>query len=1248
MPEVDRTMFEAHAYIADIPFSIINKYVPARPTDARLSSPPLSSPGDPPRPPAPRRMTKRNHFSSDHLPVGLTYRKTGHAVNTKAHVPKWVAADPLFVPTFASIWSGSVAGRSPLDGLKAFKRCIYESAVLVGKKRASRRVARLDNIGKLSGAITLLRLITKRDYCLTAINKLTHRFPFLEPMVVVDDGAFVTDKLRHLIGKLLVHDSVAKRPSVDDMSPLVPLPISTNIGLRPVSDQLSASLKRALPSDRSSLPGLRPEPTKDVPNPEMTDDPKSMAKIAARCYGKIWRKASPDAATIKEYLDRFQPQQEPLDIPKPTLDAMFDTIIASSNTSAGYDGIPFAAYRSLAKYAGPVLYEVLAAFTEGALPDGEFNTALLYLLPKKDTQLAADTRPISVGNTDTRLIAKCLLNTIITTAVLPQVLDLSQKGSITGRVGLEHVADLSNAFYGAAESQDKVNLYALFIDTRKAFDSLHHEFIFEVLRRKGFPGWVISAVASLLHQVTVTPFFGELTDVWIGIARGVKQGCPLSPLLFALCMDPLLRAIQSGAPQMGVKAYVDDIQAYSADLADHAKAMTLIDGFAAASGLGINRDKTVIIQAKDEPELAAWMGRGHCPWARADVPAELHLKIQDHCTALGFPVGGEISTSDVFSKPVEKMRNRLIAYQPTLRRMTPTKRYHVYNIFIHPLISYVSQACSIPQVGPSSWREVRSIAARATIPFAGRAFAADIAIAPRSGYSVPTPLRDPWASSVSTLAAKGSFAEYDGATEVEQPRRSSMQFDNMVKDNVADAVGWWIFANTETGKPAPIFRAAIYDNLTEKRRRSAIYGDMVKANGLEADNHEKLRKWLCNRGLPGTLHNVSLIHSHFAGFGKLQACVRLYQHYLPLNAVSTDERARHQHGFDKGHSVCHLCGTGKDHIDHLHGDCDVATAALERFGHCIGYELGHTALTAASRLAAAHLLFPVNKRPQATAIAVFNWASWHAGRKCAWTTASASSVDTRINRVVTTAMGAWLTARKDKWKEPVYVPKGARGRANALNRGLGSSGNRTAEQAARARAAAQAIVNRSTAEGRILAFSDGSSINNPGPAGAGAVVVFPSVGRRVGYTVEAYASLGVRGNNFAELWGNAMVFAIIKRHHQRHPGECLLTTQCSDSKNAIGVITYRSAPALLRELAHATRRIANEVNDIASVEADWVAGHADIPLNEHVDELAKRGAASSQLHPAMALDVDACIAAGHFIPAKCSSTPHLDQLFNRS
>ena len=80
----------------------------------------------------------------------------------------------------------------------------------------------------------------------------------------------------------------------------------------------------------------------------------------------------------------------------------------------------------------------------------------------------------------------------------------------------------------------------------------------------------------------------------ISIKRGVKQGCPLSPILFILAYDPLLKALEHSNLGFDICAAADDLALGGVDFDNIVQAFSLVQAFR-VSGLGINTDKTVII-----------------------------------------------------------------------------------------------------------------------------------------------------------------------------------------------------------------------------------------------------------------------------------------------------------------------------------------------------------------------------------------------------------------------------------------------------------------------------------------------------------------------------------------------------------------------------------------------------------------------------------------------------------------------------
>ena len=115
--------------------------------------------------------------------------------------------------------------------------------------------------------------------------------------------------------------------------------------------------------------------------------------------------------------------------------------------------------------------------------------------------------------------------------------------------------------------------------------------------RVGLPFWLIAAVTGLLHMVTVRPLLPDGLGGPIQIHRGVKQGCPLSPLLFVLCYDVLLTFLAEH-PDHEDYAFADDLAVGVDDIPKLVPLLTEISAFSSFSGLGLNMDKTCLLSAQ--------------------------------------------------------------------------------------------------------------------------------------------------------------------------------------------------------------------------------------------------------------------------------------------------------------------------------------------------------------------------------------------------------------------------------------------------------------------------------------------------------------------------------------------------------------------------------------------------------------------------------------------------------------------------
>lgn len=87
------------------------------------------------------------------------------------------------------------------------------------------------------------------------------------------------------------------------------------------------------------------------------------------------------------------------------------------------------------------------------------------------------------------------------------------------------------------------------LDGEKALDCMHRGYLEAVLKKFGFIGPILSAVLALYTYPSGKVFTsGALSSEFV-ITNGTGQGCPLSPLIFALLMEPLAHTIRT-APKV--------------------------------------------------------------------------------------------------------------------------------------------------------------------------------------------------------------------------------------------------------------------------------------------------------------------------------------------------------------------------------------------------------------------------------------------------------------------------------------------------------------------------------------------------------------------------------------------------------------------------------------------------------------------------------------------------------------------------
>ena len=133
-------------------------------------------------------------------------------------------------------------------------------------------------------------------------------------------------------------------------------------------------------------------------------------------------------------------------------------------------------------------------------------------------------------------------------------------------------------------------------DFKAAFPSLSHGYMSSVLKALGIPVHILNFIQMLYDNHCCHIAMGSQSFRGFGIKAGIRQGCPLSPLIFALVADIILGRMQRLLPDLTIRAFADDIAVVAPDI--HTCIPVLVNIFkdtARVSGLTLNIPKCVFI-----------------------------------------------------------------------------------------------------------------------------------------------------------------------------------------------------------------------------------------------------------------------------------------------------------------------------------------------------------------------------------------------------------------------------------------------------------------------------------------------------------------------------------------------------------------------------------------------------------------------------------------------------------------------------
>ena len=268
--------------------------------------------------------------------------------------------------------------------------------------------------------------------------------------------------------------------------------------------------------------------------------------------------------------------------------------------------------------------------------------------------------------------------------------------------GTASASFILRTLFDQVKTQKGGRLYTCFVDFKKAYDSVPRHLLWIKLERRGVTGWVLEAIKAMYADVPMCVKSPMGLGKVFQSKLGVKQGCPLSPLLFGLYLDDWddeLKAAHEANntdansldfPTLNGSAlrslmYADDLMQAATSMSGLRMQMALMEDFSARWGLTINASKTKVMV------FSLMSSEKNVEEAVLEIGGEL-VEVLDQFKYLGtiFHGSRNLSSSAVPTRATSGRK----AYYGTRRRMEelelhgPEINFRLFDVMVDSVLGY--------------------------------------------------------------------------------------------------------------------------------------------------------------------------------------------------------------------------------------------------------------------------------------------------------------------------------------------------------------------------------------------------------------------------------------------------------------------------------------------------------------------------------------------------------------------------------
>ncbi|XP_056697347.1 uncharacterized protein [Spinacia oleracea] len=341
----------------------------------------------------------------------------------------------------------------------------------------------------------------------------------------------------------------------------------------------------------------------------------------------------------------------------------------------------------------------------------DINETLIAIIPKhEDPSLISQFRPISLCNTVYKIITKVISNRLRSS--LPKRISPNQNSFLPGRGTETNVIIANEVLHSMRARKGRRGWFMIKLDLEKAYDKLEWSFIRSSLMLYGLDESSVKIIMSCITSVSSSILVNGIPTDSFSPSRGIRQGDPLSPYIFIICMEVLSHMIHLAVQdikwtpfKMGRRRvpvshllFADDILLVGEVSNDNTQTLLgILEDFFHLSGQSISVEKSRVLFSKNTPTLDCEM---FCNSLSIKEAADLN-------PYLGFPISGTRPTRSSVNFIMTKIVGKLASWKTNF--LSKAGRLCLISSVINTMPSYYFQCLMLPK---AVLKEINSTMAR--------------------------------------------------------------------------------------------------------------------------------------------------------------------------------------------------------------------------------------------------------------------------------------------------------------------------------------------------------------------------------------------------------------------------------------------------------------------------------------------------------------------------------------------------------